>query len=75
MWYQEVVVHQAEETDLETDQQTEAILAQAEEEVPDAEAIVQPVEAEKGGTIPGSHTPMKRRKAPDSHPVPCLTRN
>ena len=75
MWYPEVVVHQAEETDLETHRQTEAIRAEAEEEVPEAEAIVHPVEVETAGTIPVSYPHMKRRKVPDSHPITGLAQN
>lgn len=70
-----MAVHQAEETDLETHHQTEAILAEAEEEVPEEEPIVHPVEEETAGTIPVSHLLMKRRKVPDSHPITGLTRN
>ena len=64
-----------EETNLETHRQTEDIRLEAEEEVPEAEAIVHPVEEETSGTIPVSHPHMKRRKVPDSHPIIGLTRN
>lgn len=75
MSYPEMAVHQVEKTDLGTHRQTEAIRAEAEEEVPEAESIVHPVEEETAGTIPVSHPLMKRRKAPDSHPITGLTPN
>ena len=75
MSYPEVAVHQAEETDLETHRQTEAIRAETEEEVLEAEAIVHPVEEETAGTIPVSHPHMKRQKIPDSPPITGLVRN